>query len=125
MRKVTTLKIDENGKEIWVQTEEEDAPIIERPLQEIEAENKLKEEIIRDALMLKGKDYKDNIISFTKEDGDGVMQVKIAFEMGLQETVIHFKCGTKLPMKVQDFNEFALWFIQERNKFFIGEHSEN
>lgn len=39
MRIVNNLTIDEEtGKAIWVQTEEEDAPIIERPIEEVEAE---------------------------------------------------------------------------------------
>lgn len=81
--------------------------------------------LVRDSLMINGKDYNGNTISFTKDDTDGVIQVKSAFEMGLQETIIHFKCGTKLPMKVEDFNDFALWFMQERNKFFTGEYNAN
>ena len=88
-------------------------------------EKEQKDLLIRDALMLAGKEYQGNNVSFTKEDADGVIQVKSAFEIGLQETIIHFKCGTKLPMKVEDFNDFTLWFMQERNKFFTGEYNAN
>ena len=77
---------------------------------------------LRDEAMLQGAEYNGYQISFTKDDGDGIMQVKIAFELGLTETIIHFDCGTKMPIRVEDFMEFALWFVVERNKFFaVGE----
>jgi len=68
-----------------------------------------------------GKPYKDiwKPISFTKDDAIGVLQVKAAFELGLTETIIEFSNGTKLPMKVEEFEDFAKWFVRERNKFFI------
>ena len=91
-----------NNKQTW-----ELIPIVKTP-DELRAE-----------AMLQGSDYNGYRISFTKDDGDGLMQVKTAFELGLTETVIHFDCGTKMPMKVEDFMEFALWFVVERNKFFV------
>ena len=75
-------------------------------------------EELRAEAMIQGADYNGYRISFTKDDGDGLMQVKTAFELGLTETVIHFDCGTKMPMKVEDFNAFALWFVNKRNEFF-------
>ena len=74
---------------------------------------------LRDEAMLQGAEYNGYQISFTKDDGDGLMQVKTAFELGLTETVIHFDCGTKMPMRAEDFKDFALWFVSERNKFFV------
>ena len=73
---------------------------------------------LRAEAMIQGADYNGYRISFTKDDGDGLMQVKTAFELGLTETVIYFDCGTKMPMKVEDFNAFALWFVNKRNEFF-------
>lgn len=73
---------------------------------------------LRAEAMIQGEDYKGYKVSFTKDDGDGLMQVKTAFELGLTETVIHFDCGTKMPMKVEDFNAFSLWFVNKRNEFF-------
>jgi len=127
------IKVSEYGTKITVEQEqiikevkEAFVPVAQEEIDKMLLEQqKLEKELLRDNLMLQGKEYNGSIISFTKEDGDGVVQVKIAFEMGLQETIIHFKCGTKLPMKVQDFNEFALWFIQERDKFFSGDYNEN
>lgn len=79
--------------------------------------------ISRDEEMLLGVKYTlnsvDYMVSVTKDDGDGIVQVKTAFDLGATSTNIHFKNGTKMPMVVADFNAFALWFIVERNKFFV------
>jgi hypothetical protein len=76
--------------------------------------------VLRDEQMLEGVlcPLNDLVISLTKEDGDGLLQVKAGFELGLINTVIHFKNGTKLPITAEEFPAFALWFVQERNKFF-------
>ncbi len=66
----------------------------------------------------------DNIeykVSFTKDDADGLMQVSMAFNLGLTETVIHFENGTKMPIKNTEFEAFAIWFVGKRNSFFVGE----
>lgn len=74
--------------------------------------------------MLQGEIYTlngiDYLVSFSKDDGDGLIQVKNAFEMGLTNTIIHFDNGTKMPITSTDFSEFALWFIHKRNEFFVG-----
>lgn len=77
-----------------------------------------KEEVERKKIMLQGAMYNGYQISFTKDDGDGIVQIKSAFEMGLSSTIIHFDCGTKMPINSSEFNDFALWFMAERNKFF-------
>lgn len=86
--------------------------------EEIVQEVELKQKEERKNLMLQGSIYNGYRISFTKDDGDGVVQVKSAFEMGLSSTVIHFECGTNMPINADEFNEFGLWFVIERNKFF-------
>ena len=72
--------------------------------------------------MLEGEVYTlnnvDYTISFTKDDGNGVVQVKSAFDLGVTSTIIHFENGTKLPMTEDEFPEFALWFVEKRNSFF-------
>ena len=87
-----------------------------RDTEQLEAEAKG----TRDKAMLKGFLYQDKDISVTKDDGDGMVQVKMGFEMGLTSTVIHFKNGTKLPMLATDFSTFAQLFLIERDKFFGG-----
>jgi len=61
-------------------------------------------------------DYK---VSFMKDDADGMMQVSMAFQLGLTETVIHFENGTKMPIKNTEFEPFAIWFVGKRNSFFV------
>lgn len=79
--------------------------------------------LVRDEAMLTGATYnlnnEDYQISFTKEDGDGLVQVKSAFELGLIQTTIHFSNGTKLSISSSEFLEFALWFVNKRNEFFL------
>lgn len=78
----------------------------------------------RDDAMLQGFIYGTNVdgtdryISVTKDDGDGMVQVKASFELGLTSTVIHFSNGSKLPMSAEEFPAFALQFVTERGKFF-------
>lgn len=79
--------------------------------------------IKRDQAMLGGSTYTlngiDYKVSFTKDDGDGMVQVKNGFDLGLESTVIHFDSGTKMPISSSAFLAFAKWFVVERNKFFI------
>jgi hypothetical protein len=67
---------------------------------------------------LNGVDYK---VSFMKDDADGMMQVSMAFQLGLTETVIYFENGTKMLIKNTEFEAFAIWFVGKRNSFFVGE----
>ena len=75
---------------------------------------------IRAEAMLTGAEYNGYQVSFTADDGNGLLQVKAAFETGLTDTVIHFENGTKMPITAAGFPEFAAWFVAERNKFFVG-----
>lgn len=91
---------------------------------EIERVNKtLEAERVRKKAMLDGDIYDINgtgyNISFTKIDGDGLMQVKSAFEMGLSSTILYFENGTKMPVNALEFIQFAKWFVNKRNEFFI------
>lgn len=99
-----------------------DALALEKQEQEEQA-LKLEQSKARDEAMLAGTTYnlnnKDYQISFTKEDGDGLVQVKSAFELGLTQTTIHFSNGTKLLISSSEFLEFALWFVNKRNEFFL------
>ncbi|WP_373073879.1 hypothetical protein [Sulfurimonas sp.] len=63
----------------------------------------------------------DYQVSFMKDDADGLMQVSMAFQLGLTETIIHFENGTKMPIKNTEFEAFAIWFVGKRNSFFVGE----
>lgn len=58
-------------------------------------------------------------IPFKNEDAMAMLQVKAAFEMGVTSTNIEFSNGTVMPMSVADFPEFALWFVEKRNRYFV------
>lgn len=92
-------------------------------LEQEEQALKLEQSKARDEAMLAGATYTlndtDYQISFTKEDGDGLVQVKSAFDLGLTQTTIHFSNGTKLLISSSEFTSFALWFVNKRNEFFI------
>lgn len=85
----------------------------------IEQNQKIEASKVRDEAMLKGFAYNGIDISVTKDDGDGMVQVKASFELGLTSTVIHFANGSKLPMTAEEFPDFALQFVTERGKFFV------
>ena len=65
---------------------------------------------------LDGVEYK---ISFTADDGNGMTQVKTAFDLGVEATTIYFSNGTKMPITSVEFGAFAAWFVQKRNEFFV------
>ena len=67
--------------------------------------------------MLRGVEY---IVSFTGDDGNGMLQVQAAFAY-LNSTVVFFSNGTKMPIEKEDFAAFAEWFVKERNKFFVND----
>jgi len=69
-----------------------------------------------DVYTLNDVDYK---VPFMKDDADGLMQVKTAFDLGIVNTVIHFTNGTKMPIKSTEFEAFAIWFVGKRNSFFV------
>jgi len=106
--------------EEWLETN-----IPEPEFTEIELANKAEKTLqqeaskLREVNMLTGFTYNGTQISVTSEDGNGLLQVKSSFELGLTETVIHFKNGSKLPITATEFPEFALAFATERAKYFI------
>jgi len=65
---------------------------------------------------LNGTIYK---VPFTSEDANGLMQVNVAFTMGIADTKIHFSNGTVMPIAAIEFEAFALWFATKRNSFFL------
>ena len=82
-------------------------------------QSNIKAKELRAAAMLEGADYNGFQISFTKDDGDGLMQVKAAFELGLARTIIYFANGTKMPITAEEFEAFAVWFVNKRDEFFV------
>jgi hypothetical protein len=66
---------------------------------------------------LNGVDYK---IPFMKDDADGVVQVTLGFmKSAFEQTTIVFSNGVELPIKATEFDDFATWFAEKRNSFFV------
>lgn len=65
--------------------------------------------------------YNDNIykISLTTQDQNGLNAVKSALELGLEYTNFNFENGTIFKITKDNFRELALFFVKERNKFYI------
>lgn len=116
---ITVLPTDENYPLVmeWVDGGKEVMPKYTQA--ELDEIAKIEANDLRDKAMLTGVDYQGSMISLTEVDGNGMLQVKAAFEMGLAATTIHFKNGTKLAMTATAFPAFALWFVTERNRFFV------
>ena len=85
----------------------------------VDFETPILEAKARKKAMLAGKDYQGYQASFTKDDGNGLIQVGAAFDMGITNTVMHFENGTKMPITATEFAGFAAWFVAERNNFFV------
>jgi hypothetical protein len=81
-----------------------------------DALNFAKSKEIGENYTLDGVDYK---VSFMKDDADGMMQVSMAFSLGLTNTIISFENGTKMPIKNTEFETFAIWFVGKRNSYFV------
>ena len=108
----------------WVELSDEELAERLKPTPEQIAESEsAKAKAERATAMLSGAPYTidgtEYQISFTKDDGDGLVQVKSAFELGLTSTLIHFDNGTKMPITSVEFGAFAAWFVQKRNEFFV------
>ena len=128
--KICSVDADDSSFQIWMGVQPvEMAEITLQEFEELRAESEqYKLEVAwqnkkRYEAMLSGAPYTldgiDYQISFTKDDGDGLVQVKSAFELGLTSTTIHFDNGTKMPITSAEFGAFAAWFVTMRNEFFV------
>lgn len=80
------------------------------------AETRYAEMLAGDTYTLNGTDYK---VSFTSDDGNGVVQVYLSFTTGdITSTTLHFSNGTEMPVTSDNFTAFRTWFVQKRNTFF-------
>ncbi|DAB40289.1 MAG TPA: hypothetical protein CFH81_08830 [Sulfurovum sp. UBA12169] len=113
------IAIDEASKTV-TRTKE----VLGISLEEIEAADKRKAQKARKEAMLAGAPYTLNNtvyqISFTSDDANGLMQVGKAFELGVTSTVVKFENGTTMPVTPAEFSDFAVWFVAERNRFFVN-----
>ena len=128
--KICSVDADDSSLQIWMGVQPvEMAEITQQDFEALRAESEqYKLEVAwqnkkRYEAMLSGAPYTlDGIeykISFTKDDGDGMIQVRAAFDLGVEATTIHFENGTKMPITPAEFGVFAAWFVQKRNEFFV------
>ena len=117
---ISHFKVREDGSINYISnepqpTEEE----IQAKIAELQEQEKQKQAIQK--AKTEGKPYKkgQDPVSFTSEDAIGMLQVKTAFELGVTKTNIKFSNGTILPMTADGFVNFAEWFVEQRNSFFI------
>ena len=120
--------IDKGQEELisddWVELSDEELAERLKPTPEQVAQNERAEaKAARLSAMLSGVPYPlDGVeyqISFTSDDGNGLLQVKAAFDLGVEATNIHFENGTIMPITAGEFSAFAAWFVAKRNEFFI------
>ena len=128
--KICSVDADDSSLQIWMGVQPiEMVEIAQREFEALRAESeqyklesewlnkKRHEEMLSGApYMLDGTEYQ---ISFTSEDGNGVMQVRTAFDLGVEATTIYFSNGTKMPITSAEFGAFAAWFVVKRNEFFV------
>ena len=128
--KVCSVDADDSSFQIWMGVQPvEMAEITQQDFEALRAESEqYKLEVAwqnkkRYEAMLSGAPYTldgiDYQISFTSEDGNGMMQVRTAFDLGVEATTIYFSNGTKMPITTAEFGAFAAWFVQKRNEFFV------
>lgn len=98
----------------------DDETMNEAVLLKKQKEDKLNFEKIKEIGEIYTLNNVDYVVSFMKNDADGMMQVSMAFQLGLTETIINFENGTKMPIKSTEFEEFALWFVGKRNSYFVS-----
>jgi hypothetical protein len=108
--------LNENQEEIAV-----DEALVADKMKKLEQEKIIEEENRK--LKYEGKDYKLNgkvyKISFTKEDQDALLAIKVAFEdFRLAKTNFEFSNGTKILIKNTDFEPLAKFFVENRSQFF-------
>jgi hypothetical protein len=79
-------------------------------------------DLARDDLKRGGSEYANTgvVVPFESADALALMQVKTAFELGADYTVIRLSNGQRLPMNAADFPAFAGWFVRQRNRFYQG-----
>ena len=128
--KICSVDADDSSLQIWIGVQPvEMAEITQQDFEVLRAESEqYKLELVwqnkkRYEAMLSGAPYTlDGIeykISFTSDDGNGLIQVKAAFDLGVEATNIHFENGTEMPITAAEFGVFAAWFVAKRNEFFV------
>jgi hypothetical protein len=118
-----TLELDKNGNRYQKYSKTVKNEILLKDDEFIKEQELSKQKELISKQKIKGVDYKynDNIykISLTTQDQNGLNAIKSALELGLEYTNFNFENGTIFKITTDNFKELALFFVKERNKFYI------
>jgi len=118
-----TLELDKNGNRYQKYSKIVKDGILLKDDDFIKQQELSKQKELISKQKFKGVEYKynDNIykISLTTQDQNGLNAVKSGLELGLEYTNFNFENGTVFKITTDNFKELALFFVKERNKFYI------
>ena len=118
-----TLELDKNGNRYQKYSKTVENEILLKDDDFIKEQELFKQKQLIAKQKSEGVDYKynDNIykISLTTQDQNGLNAVKSALELRLEYTNFNFENGTIFKITKDNFKELALFFVKERNKFYI------
>jgi len=118
-----TLELDKNGNRYQKYSKTVKNEILLKDDEFIKQQELSKQKQMISKQKREGVEYKynDNIykISLTTQDQNGLNAVKSALELGLESTNFIFENGTIFKITTDNFKELALFFVKERNKFYI------
>jgi len=118
-----TLELDKNGNRYQKYSKTVKNEILLKDDEFIKQQELSKQKQMISKQKREGVEYKynDNIykISLTTQDQNGLNAVKSALELGLECTNFNFENGTIFKITTDNFKELALFFVKERNKFYI------
>ena len=118
-----TLELDKNGNRYQKYSKTVKDGVLLKDDDFIKEQELFKQKELISKQKKEGVEYKynDNIykISLTTQDQNGLNAVKSALELGLEYTNFKFENGTIFKITTDNFKELALFFVKERNKFYI------
>lgn len=120
---IVTLELDKNGNRYQKYSRTVKNGILLKDDDFIKKQELFKQKQLISKQKKEGVDYKydNNIykISLTTQDQNGLNAVKSGLELGLEDTNFNFENGTIFKITKDNFTELALFFVKERNKFYI------
>tara|TARA_R110000868_G_scaffold396393_1_gene668569 strand:+ start:29 stop:472 length:444 start_codon:yes stop_codon:yes gene_type:complete len=118
-----TLELDKNGNRYQKYSKTVENEILLKDDEFIKQQELFKQKELISKQKSEGVDYKYNDkiykISLTTQDQNGLNAVKSALELRLEYTNFNFENGTIFKITKDNFKELALFFVKERNKFYI------
>lgn len=118
-----TLELDENGNRYQKYSKTLKGGILLKDDDFIKEQELFEQKQLISKQKREGVEYKYNDkiykISLTAQDQNGLNAVKSGLELGLEYTNFNFENGTIFKITKDNFRELALFFVKERNKYYI------